>query len=245
VSETLYSQLLDLACGAVLLTAVLVLWRRPPAVRVFAVQGVALAGLTAVLAAHQGAAWLWAVTAGILVLRAGLLPHLLRRVEPDTARPVLSVPVTLLFAAGLTVLAHAVAQPLVDLAPATASRAIPIGVAVVLLGFLLLATRRRAAAQLGGILLMDNGITVVGLLTGAGLGLVVQLAVALDVVLVLLILRPLGAAPAQAPDQVEPVVPADPVDSVEPAEPVEAAEPVEPAEPGDVTEVDEPAEVRP
>jgi hydrogenase-4 component E len=239
VSETLYSQLLDLACGAVLLTAVLVLWRRPPAVRVFAVQGVALAGLTAVLAAHQGVAWLWAVAAGILVLRAGLLPRLLRRVEPDSARPVLSVPVTLLVAAGLTLLAHAVAQPLVDLAPAAASRAIPIGVAVVLLGFLLLATRRRAAAQLAGILLMDNGITVVGLLTGAGLGLVVQLAVALDVLLVLLILRPLGAAPAEAPDAPEAAEP------VAPAEPTEQLEPVEVTEDADVTEVDEPAEVRP
>ncbi|MFL6121965.1 hypothetical protein [Actinophytocola sp.] len=81
MSETLFVQLLDLACGALLLTAVLVLWRRELAViiRVFALQGVALAALVAVLAAHERSGELWTVAAGVLVLRAAVLPYLLRR----------------------------------------------------------------------------------------------------------------------------------------------------------------------
>ena len=81
MSEAVYVELLSLASGIVLLTAVLVLWRRELAamIRVFAVQGVALAGLVAVVAVHEASAELGVVAVGVLALRAGVLPYLLRR----------------------------------------------------------------------------------------------------------------------------------------------------------------------
>ncbi|MGW4210394.1 hypothetical protein ACWEIJ_20565 [Lentzea sp. NPDC004789] len=186
-------QLLYLACGALLLTAVLVLWRRELAViiRVFALQGVALAVLVGVLAAQENSAELWIVAVGVLVLRAGLLPYLLRRAlagEGET-RPLVNVSASLLAAAALTLLAYAVSQPLVALAPSAATQAIPVGVTVVLIGFFVLVTRRRALSQLVGFLLMDNGITAVGFLTTTGVGLVVELGVSLDVLLAVLVLQ--------------------------------------------------------
>jgi len=200
MTEALYTQLLDLACGGLLLTAALALWRVRLAVvvRVFVLQGVALAGLGAVLAIHGVSVQLWAVAAGLLVLRAGVLPYLFSRAaaaEPvrAAARPLVAGSVSLLAVAALTLLAFVVARPLVELAPPgggkAASAAIPVGVAVVLTGFFVLATRRGALPQLAGLLLMDNGITAVALLTGAGLALLVQAAVALDVLLVLVILQ--------------------------------------------------------
>jgi hydrogenase-4 component E len=197
MSDTAFVQLLDLACGALLLTAVLILWRRELTVliRVFAVQGLALAVLVAVLAAHERSAELAAVAAGIAVLRAGVLPHLLRRalagngeVRRET-RPLVNVASSLLAAAVLTMLAYAVSQPLIALAPSPATQAIPVGLTVVLVGFFVLVTRRRALSQLVGFLLMDNGITAVGFLTTAGAGLAVELGVSLDVLLVVLVLQ--------------------------------------------------------
>ena len=190
-------QLLYLACGALLLTAVLVLWRRELAViiRVFAMQGAALAVLVGVLAAHENSAELWAVAAGVLVLRAGVLPYLLRRAlagageSQRETRPLVNVSASLLAAAALTLLAYAVSQPLVQLAPSPATQAIPVGVTVVLIGFFVLVTRRRALSQLVGFLLMDNGITAVGFLTTTGVGLVVELGVSLDVLLAVLVLQ--------------------------------------------------------
>ncbi len=195
--ETLYVQLLNLACGGLLLTSVLVLWRRELAViiRVFAVQGFALAGLVGVLAAHEGTGDLWAVAAGVLVLRAGLLPYLLRRALAGAGearretRPLVNVASSLLSAAALTLLAYAVSEPLTSLAPSPAAQAIPVGVTVVLIGFFVLVTRRRALSQLVGFLLMDNGITAVGFLTTAGVGLIVEIGVSLDVLLALLVLQ--------------------------------------------------------
>jgi hydrogenase-4 component E len=61
--------------------------------------------------------------------------------------------------------------------------------AVVLIGFFVLVTRRRALSQLIGFLLMDNGITAVGFLTTAGVGLIIELGLSLDVLLALLVLQ--------------------------------------------------------
>ncbi|MFC4946608.1 hypothetical protein [Pseudonocardia sp. GCM10023141] len=197
MNEAFYVQLLNLAAGALLLTAVLVLWRRELSViiRVFALQGIALSGLVAVLAAHEESIELGALALGVLVLRAGVLPAFLRRAlaaagaERRETRPLVNVAASLLAAAVLTLLAMAVSQPLVALAPSPATQAAPIGIAVVLIGFFVLVTRRRALSQLVGFLLMDNGITAVGFLTTAGIGLVVEVGVALDVLLVVLVLQ--------------------------------------------------------
>jgi hydrogenase-4 component E len=196
-----FVQLLDLACGGLLLTAVLVLWRRELAViiRMFALQGVALAALVAVLAAHERSVELWAVAGGVLVLRALVLPYLLRRALASAGearretRPVVNVAASLLAAAVLTLLAYAASRPLVELAPSPVTSAIPVGFTVVLIGFFVLVTRRRALSQLVGFLLMDNGITAVGFLTTSGVGLVVELGVSLDVLLAVLVLQVLTA----------------------------------------------------
>lgn len=196
MSEITYVRVLDLACGALLLTAVLVLWRRELVmiIRVFALQGVALAALIGVLAAHQHDAELGGVGVGVLALRAVALPWLLRRAlvgagpgQRET-RPLVNVSASLLAAAALVLLAYAVSRPLVALAPSVATHAIPVGVAVVLIGFFVLVTRRRALSQLVGFLLMDNGITAVGFLTTTGIGVIVEVGVSLDVLMAVLVL---------------------------------------------------------
>lgn len=200
MNDTAYVQVLDLACGALLLTSVLIVWRRELAViiRVFAAQGLALTALVAVLAVHQHSLELGAVALGIAVLRAGLLPSLLRRAlaRAGAARreilPPAKVVAALLATAALTLLAYAVSQPLIALAPSPATQAVPIGLAVMLIGFFVLVTRRRALSQLIGFLLMDNGITAVAFLTTSGAGLVVELGVSLDVLLAVLVLQTLA-----------------------------------------------------
>jgi len=201
LNATLYVQLLDLACGGLLLAAVLVLWRRELSViiRMFALQGVALGVMVGVLAAHQDSVELWVVAVGLLILRAGVLPLLLARALKAAGpgrrgtRPLVNVAASLLAAAVLALLAYAVSRPLVALAPSPATQAIPVGFTVVLIGFFVLVTRRRALSQLVGFLLMDNGITTVGFLTTASVSLVVELGVSLDVLLAVLVLRILSA----------------------------------------------------
>lgn len=203
MSEGLFTQLLDLACGAFLLAAVIVLWRRELAaiVRVFAMQGVALAAIAVLLGAHEERWDLIAIGVGIGLLRAGVLPYLMRRAlatltadrvhreEVRETQPLVNVAASLLTAAMLTLLAYAVSRPLTELNPTPATRALPVGLAVVLIGFFVLVTRRRALAQVVGFLLLDNGITATAFLATSGVPLIVELGVSFDVLLAVLVLQ--------------------------------------------------------
>ncbi|MFE7276110.1 hypothetical protein [Streptomyces sp. NPDC057623] len=203
MSEGLFTQLLDLACGAFLLAAVVVLWRRELSaiVRVFALQGIALAAIAVLLGAHEERWDLVAVGIGIGVLRAGVLPYLIRRAltaltadrahseEVRETQPLVNITASLLTAALLTLLAYAVSRPLTELNPTPATRALPVGLAVVLIGFFVLVTRRRALAQVVGFLLLDNGITATAFLATSGVPLIVELGVSFDVLLAVLVLQ--------------------------------------------------------
>lgn len=200
MSTALYTQLLYLTCGGLLLSSVLMLWRRQLAalIRLLAVQGVLLAGLAALLGTQDGGVDLYVVAAGLLILKAGVLPAVLRRVLADSGearetQPLVNVPASLLAAAMLNLLAYAVSRPLVELDPTPTTQAVPVGLAMVLLGFFLLVTRRRALSQVAGFLLLDNGIAVTAFLVTAGVPLIVELAVSMDLLLVVLVLQVLTA----------------------------------------------------
>ncbi|WP_090944322.1 hypothetical protein [Nonomuraea jiangxiensis] len=196
MTDAMYVQLLDLACGAFLLTGVLVLWRRELSaiVWLFALQGVALTALIVVLGSWQADLELILVGAGVGALRAGLLPYLMRRAlvaggEGRETQPLVNVATSLVVAAVLAMLAYALSQPLVRLSPTPATQAVPVALTVLLIGFFVLVTRRRALSQLVGFLLMDNAITATAFLTTSGVPLVVELGISLDLLLAVLVLQ--------------------------------------------------------
>jgi hydrogenase-4 component E len=186
MSDSVYEQALNLVCGGLLLSAVLMVWRRDlvAIVRLLAAQGVLLAALAALLGAREGSLELYAVAAGVFVREGG---------EARDAEPLVNVVTSLLASALLTLLAYAVSRPLVALAPSPATHALPVGFAVVFLGFFVLVTRRRALSQVAGFLLLDNGIAATAFLATAGVPLIVELGVSLDLLLVVLVLQVLAA----------------------------------------------------
>ena len=197
MSHTVYVQSLDLAAGVFLFAAVAMLWRRQlrAMIRLFAVQGVALAAIVAILGLHERSAELVLVAIGLGVLRAGVLPLLARRAlgaaaeEQRETSPAVNIATSLLATAGRTLLSYVVTRPLVALAPSPATAILPVTVAVVLIGLFALATRRRALSQLVGFLLLDNGITATAFLASAGVPLIVELGVSFDLLLVVLVLQ--------------------------------------------------------
>ncbi|MCW2887069.1 MAG: hydrogenase-4 component [Streptosporangiaceae bacterium] len=200
MSDASFSQLLDLACGVFLLAAVGVLWRRrlTALVRLLALQGTALAAVVALLAAHERSVELAAVAAIVAALKAVVVPRLLWRTlaasgQPRETAPLANITASLLAAAALTLVAYAAADPLVALTGTTAGHAVPVGLAVMLIGFFTLATRRRAVSQVTGMLLIDNGIDAVAFLTTAGVPMVVELGVSLDLLLAVVVLQILTA----------------------------------------------------
>ena len=200
MNPALYSQLLALAAGAVLVCATLTLWRRSlgAIVTLLGAQGAALGMVALVLGIHDGDASLIAVAVLVIAVKAALIPALIRRVvaaDPDSREtaPLVNVATSLVVAGALTLLAYASTRPVVALVPTAAGRLIPLGFAVVLIGFFLLASRRKAVSQVVGLLLVDNGIALVAFLGTAGVPLVVELGASLDVLLGVVVLRVLAA----------------------------------------------------
>jgi hydrogenase-4 component E len=196
VSDQVAVPLLNVCCGLFLLTAVGVLWRRQVSalITLLTVQGLTLTAIAALLATRHRSAEAIVVAAGVGLLKAGVVPWMLRRVHaqvPDAreTRPLVNVSTSLLAAAGLTLLAYAAARPLVALAPSGSAHATPVGIAVVLIGFFLAATRQRAISQIAGILLVDNGIAAVAFLATGGVPLIVELGVSADLALAVLVLQ--------------------------------------------------------
>lgn len=201
MTYSLYAQLVGLFGGVMLLSAVLIVWRRSIAaeVRLLAVQGAALAGLVAVLGVRETSAELLGVAGIVLALKVVVLPSMLSRavarhgVDLREETPLINTTTSLIALSLLTMLAYLVSRPLLVLGNDPAIAAVPIGIALVLYGFLVLATRRHAFSQLIGFLVLDNGIATVAFLTAGGVPLVVELGASLDVLLVVLILQVLTA----------------------------------------------------
>ena len=194
-----YPGVLGLAAGAVLTCAVVTLWRRDlrAIVAVLAVQGAALGVTAAVLAAHSRDIGL-AVTAAVVLAAKGLvIPGLLRRIvrrDPGSREtaPLVNVPASLLAAAALIVVSYLATGKVTALSPGPATRLVPVGVATVLIGFFMLATRRKAVSQITGLLLVDNGAALATFLLTAGVPLLVEFGASLDVLLVVVVLRVLA-----------------------------------------------------
>ncbi len=87
-------------------------------------------------------------------------------------------------------LAYVVSRPLASLPARTpTTAAVPVGVALVLFGFLALVTRRQPCPSWSASCMLDNGIATIAFLTSGGVPLIVELGVSLDVLLVVLILQ--------------------------------------------------------
>ncbi len=188
-------QLLD-ACAALLLLlsfAMLSQRRIVTLVNLLAVQGAVLAAATLLLAWRTGQGHLYLSAALTIALKVVFLPWLLhrliRRLEVywDT-EPLLNISGTMLAGILIVVFAFGLAQPITQLASTPTRSAIGIALSVVLLAFLMMITRRKAMSQVMGFLSMENGLFFGAMSATYGMPMVVELGVALDVLVAVLVL---------------------------------------------------------
>jgi len=196
MTQATYNGVLNLAAGAFLLAAVLIVWRRElrSIVVLLAWQGLALAAIPVTEGIYHDDAALIIVGVVVLVLRAVILPLLLVRAvgtEPHERRestPLVNTTTSLLITAALTVLAYAVTRPIIALDPSPATRAEPAAFAVILIAVFVMVSRRRALSQAVGFMMLDNGIAATAFLITAGVPLIVELGASLDVMFAVLVL---------------------------------------------------------
>jgi len=191
----LWAQLINLLAAVLLLLAFAMLAQRRvlTLINLFAAQGFALACSTAIVAfaTHQPHLY-WSV--GLtLALKVMLLPWLLHRlilrldVKWDV-EGLINIPTTMLLGIVLVVFSFNLALPISQLANTVTRATLGIAMASVMLAFLMMITRRKAIPQVIGFLAMENGLFFAATSATYGMPMVVELGIALDVLVAMLIL---------------------------------------------------------
>ena len=181
-------QLLNFCAALLLLLSFAMLAQRRivTLVNLLAIQGSVLFVATILLAWRTGEHHLYLSAALTLALKVILLPWLLHRlirrlqVYWDT-EPLLNISGTMLIGLLVVVFAFGLAQPISALANTATRSSIGIAVAVILLSFVTMITRRKAMSQVVGFLSMENGLFFGAMSATYGMPMIVEFGVALDV----------------------------------------------------------------
>jgi hydrogenase-4 component E len=159
--------------------------------RTFALQAVLLAIVVAWEAWVQDRPHLFITSALAFGLKGIIIPAALHRmifklrIHRDVEK-VVSVGMTMLFGLGLTALSFMLVLKATASAPAFAREGLAIALAIILLGLLMMITRRNALTQIIGFMSIENGL-ILGATGARGMPLVVEISVAFSVLIALFV----------------------------------------------------------
>lgn len=185
---TLTQQAVLMLAALVLFTAFAMLAQRSlfTLIQVFAWQGTLLALTTALVASTSGQYHLYFSALLTLALKVFFIPWLLRRlvVRLDIVRdvePVMNTTVVMFIAAALVAFSYYIVLPVAALSAQLTRNTIAVGLSVVLLGMLIMISRRKAVTQVIGFMTMENGLFFTAVAATYGMPMVVELGIAFDV----------------------------------------------------------------
>lgn len=102
--------------------------------------------------------------------------------------PLINVPATMLIGIVLVIIAFNLAMPVAKLSSSIARGTLGIALACILLAFMMMITRSKAVPQVIGFLTMENGLFFAATAATNGMPMIVELGIALDVLVGILIL---------------------------------------------------------
>ena len=188
---------LDIAhlfAGGLVLVSVMLLYqdRMTGLINTFALHALVVSASVAWQAYIQEAPHLY-ITAGIaLLIKALVIPVALRRIVlrlgiHRTIEPVVSIGLTMLAGVGLIALSIMVMLPITSQAGTLAREDLAFSLSVILLGLLMMISRRNAVSQVVGFMSIENGLILAA--TGAkGMPLVVEISVAFSILVALIVI---------------------------------------------------------
>lgn len=191
----LIAQALKLLAAGLLLISFAMLSRRriQRLITLFAWQGGILFVSTVLVAYSAGLTELYYSAALTLILKVIALPwilhHLVQRLGAQwDNEPLVNIPTTMLLGVVLVIFAFGLAQPISMLATTITHKTLGIALAVILLAFLMMITRRKAITQVIGFLAMENGLFFAATSATYGMPMVIELGIALDLLVGVFIL---------------------------------------------------------
>ncbi len=161
-------------------------------INTFALQGLLLFFATLAIAFISGKYDLLISAALTLGLKVIFIPILLRRlvVQLDIHREVevlVKPSLVMLFGGGLVLFSYYVSLPITELSLLSTRNTIAISLAVVLIGMLMIISRRKAVSQVIGFMSMENGLFFAAVVSTFGMPMVVELGIAFDVLVAVIL----------------------------------------------------------
>ena len=184
------AQIISFLAALVLLSAfgMLVQRRMYGLIHLFAWQGLFLSISTAVVGFVAGKHHLYISSILTLSLKVVLLPYILHvliqrlKIQKEV-ETVVNVPMTMLIGIALVIFSYHLTAPVREISTLVTRSVLAIALATVMIGLLMMITRRHAVTQIIGFLAMENGLFFAATSATYGMPLVVELGVALDVLI--------------------------------------------------------------
>ncbi|MBI5192895.1 MAG: formate hydrogenlyase [Nitrospirae bacterium] len=190
MSVNFAAQIISVLAALVLLTSfgLLIQKRVYGLLHLFAWQGLFLSISTAVVGYVAKQHHLYISSILTLALKVIVLPYILHtlivrlkiRKEVDT---VVNIPTTMLMGIALVIFSYHLTAPIRELSTLVTRSIIAVALATVMLGLLMMITRRHAVTQIIGFLALENGLFFAATSATYGMPLVVELGVALDILI--------------------------------------------------------------
>lgn len=179
----------------ILVTCFLVIGSRrlDTVIKLAVTQAVLLAGLSFTLGWATGIQEMYYASLLTLVVKAGVIPYILTKVvrRVGMSREVksyVSMKMSFLIAGALVIVAYLATGQIMGHGSGLVHEALQAGVAMMLIGMLVMSTRKLAVMQIAGFIMMENGLFLTGVGTTNGMPLVVELGIFLDMLIGVLIM---------------------------------------------------------
>jgi hydrogenase-4 component E len=194
--DSVFSQLSVMGSSLVLIFGLILLWRRGVTayIAAFTWQSAVLSGVTAVVAYYGHDHELYWVAAALFVLKAAVIPRLLKRMERRFAaerelEPYVNTATSLVISGLLVLFGYAITRPLVALSQLPTRAGMPLAMGLVLVSLFVMISRKKALTQVIGFLMLENGLALLAVLGTYGIPLIVELGVFLDVLMGFLVMQ--------------------------------------------------------
>jgi hydrogenase-4 component E len=160
-------------------------------------QSTILAAIAIVVAIVSGTPEIYVSVVATLAVKAVLVPFMLFRVlrlvgAGETAKMYLGARNATVLALGLVLLAYGLISPTTITGTLITGSYFPTSVALILVGGLVMVVRRKALIQVIGLIIIENGVYVASMATTHGLPPVVELGIAFDLFVTVLLLATLA-----------------------------------------------------
>ena len=194
--DAVFSQLVSLGSSGMLLTALIVLWRKSLTayINAYRWQSWLLAALTATIGYFGGEPQLYWVALALAALKGVAIPMLLRAMQrrfgarAETS-PYLNTETSLLVAGLLVLFAYVLARPWMMVSQLPTRQGLPLATALLFVSLFIIVTRKKAITQVIGFLMLENAIALLAAAGTYGVPLLVELGVVLDALMGFLVMQ--------------------------------------------------------